>query len=46
MDRNFYYIGIAFFGMVNGLFNQLSLLFALSMSQVLAPALLFGRSSR
>ena len=22
MDRNFYYIGIAFFGMINGLFNQ------------------------
>ena len=29
MDRNFYYIGIAFFGMINGLFNQLWLLFAL-----------------
>ena len=23
MDRNFYYIGIAFFGMVNGMFNPL-----------------------
>ena len=23
MDRNFYYIGIAFFGMINGIFNQL-----------------------
>ena len=22
MDRNFYYIGIACFGMINGLFNQ------------------------
>ena len=22
MDRNFYYVGIAFFGMINGLFNQ------------------------
>ena len=22
MERNFYYIGIAFFGMINGLFNQ------------------------
>ena len=31
MDRNFYFIGIAFFGMINGLFNQLWLLFALSM---------------
>lgn len=42
MDRNFYYIGIAFFGMVNGLFNQLGLLFALIHVQILAPALLFG----
>ena len=42
MERNFYYIGIAFFGMVNGLFNQLFLLFALIHVQVLAPALLFG----
>ena len=29
MDRNLYYIGIAFFGMVNGLFNPLWLPFAL-----------------
>ncbi len=29
MNRNLYYIGIAFFGMINGLFNQLALLFAL-----------------
>ena len=42
MNRNFYYIGIAFFGMVNGLFNQLWLLFALIHVQILAPALLFG----
>ena len=42
MDRNLYYIGIAFFGMVNGLFNQLWLLFALIHVQILAPALLFG----
>ena len=42
MDRTFYYIGIAFFGMINGLFNQLCLLFALIHVQVLAPALLFG----
>lgn len=41
-ERNFYYIGIAFFGMINGLFNQLALLFALIHVQVLAPALLFG----
>ena len=42
MDRNLYYVGIAFFGMVNGLFNQLFLLFALIHVQILAPALLFG----
>jgi hypothetical protein len=42
MDRNFYYIAIAFFGMVNGLFNQTWLLFSLIHMQILAPALLFG----
>ena len=42
MDRNFYYIGIAAFGMINGIFNQLWLLFALIHVQILAPALLFG----
>ena len=42
MDRKFYFIGIAFFGMINGLFNQLFLLFALIHVQILAPALLFG----
>ena len=42
MDRNLYYIAIAFFGMINGLFNQLALLFALIHMQILAPALLFG----
>jgi len=42
MDRNFYYIGIAFFGTVNGLFNQSWLLFAIIHMQILAPALLFG----
>lgn len=41
-ERNFYYIGIAFFGMVNGIFNQLALIFALIHVQILAPALLFG----
>ena len=45
MERNFYFIGIAFFGMVNGLFNQVALLFALIHVQVLAPALLFGSTS-
>ncbi len=42
MDRTLYYIGIAFFGMVNGLFNQTWLLFALIHAQILSPALLFG----
>jgi hypothetical protein len=45
MNRNIYYIGIAFFGMVNGIFNQLALLFALIHVQVLAPSLLFGSPS-
>ena len=45
MERNFYFIGIAFFGMINGLFNQLWLLFALIHVQILAPALLFGSTS-
>jgi hypothetical protein len=42
MDRTFYFIGIAFFGMINGIFNQVWLLFALIHMQILAPALLFG----
>ena len=42
MDRNLYYVGIAAFGIINGIFNQLFLLFALIHLQILAPALLFG----
>jgi len=42
MERHWYYIGIAFFGTINGLFNQLALLFALIHVQILAPALLLG----
>lgn len=45
MDRNTYLIAIAFFGMVNGLFNQSWLLFTLLHVQILAPALLFGSVS-
>ena len=45
MERNFYFVGIAFFGMINGLFNQVALLFALLHVQVLAPSLLFGSVS-
>jgi hypothetical protein len=42
MDRTFYFIGIAFFATINGLFNQAWLLLALIHVQILAPALLFG----
>jgi hypothetical protein len=42
MDRTFYFVGIAGFGMINGLFNQTWLLFSLIHMQILAPALLFG----
>ena len=42
MDRNFYYMGIAFFGMVNGLFNQAIVPFAYLFAKVLAPGLFFG----
>ena len=35
MERNYYYIGIAFFGMINGLYNQIALLFALIHVQIL-----------
>ena len=45
MDRNAYFIAIAFFGMINGLFNQNWLLFTLLHMQILAPALLFGSVS-
>lgn len=45
MDRNFYYVGIAFFGMINGLFNQVIMPFAYLFSKVLAPGLLFGSES-
>ena len=46
MERQFYYIGIAFFGMINGLFNQTALLFALIHMQILAPALADDRVYR
>ena len=45
MSRNLYYIGIAFFGMINGLFNQLWLIFALVYVQTFAAPLLFGSVS-
>ncbi|PJG54742.1 hypothetical protein CVM73_13915 [Bradyrhizobium forestalis] len=45
MSRSFYFIGIAFFGMINGIFNQLSLIFTLLYAQMLAGPLLFGSLS-
>ena len=45
MSRNFYYIGIAFFGMINGLFNQAWVPFGYLFAKVLAPGLLFGSES-
>jgi len=45
MDRNYYYVGIAFFGMINGLFNQALVPFAFLFATVLAPGLLFGNES-
>ena len=44
MDRNYYYVGIAFFGMINGLFNQALVPFAYLFATILAPGLLFGTS--
>lgn len=45
MNRNLYYVAIAFFGMINGLFNQVAVVFALLHMQILAPVLLFGNVS-
>lgn len=44
MDRNFYFIGIALFGMINGIFNPL-LPFAYVFSKVLMYVPLFGSES-
>lgn len=40
-ERNFYYIGIAFFGMINGIFNPL-FFFVFQISVYLMAAPLFG----
>ena len=51
MDRNFYYIGIAFFGMINGMFSPFrvfSFLFAntfLAVPLFGSPALIFYMSA-
>jgi hypothetical protein len=44
MDRNLYYVGIAFFGMVNGIFNPL-MPFSYVFSKVLMQVPLFGSES-
>jgi hypothetical protein len=44
MDRNLYYVGIAFFGMINGIFNPL-MPFAYVFSKVLMFVPLFGSES-
>ncbi len=41
MERNFYYIGIAFFGMVNGVFNPM-IVFAYVWAKVFMSYPLFG----
>jgi hypothetical protein len=41
MNRNYYFVAIAFFGMINGLFNQSWVAFAYVFAKVLSPALLF-----
>jgi hypothetical protein len=42
MKRDYYFIGIAFFGMINGIFNQLWLFFALIYAQQFAAPVFFG----
>lgn len=44
MERHWYYIGIAFFGMINGLFNPL-LIVSYAFSKTLMFAPLFGSES-
>lgn len=44
MERNFYYIGIAFFGMINGIFNPF-MPFAYIFSKALMYVPLFGSES-
>lgn len=42
MERNVQYICIAFFGMINGLFNQTALFFTLLHAQEVGKLLFFG----
>lgn len=41
-ERNYYYVAIAFFGMINGLFNQALVTFAVIFANILSPGLFFG----
>ena len=45
MERNIQYICIAFFGMINGLFNQTALFFALLHAQEIGKYAFFGNLS-
>ena len=45
MERNIQYICIAFFGMINGLFNQCALFFTLLHAQEVGKSLFFGNLS-
>lgn len=45
MNRNLYFIGIAFFGMINGMFNQIGLIFTLIYVQFFSGPLFFGSTS-
>jgi hypothetical protein len=42
MERQWYFIGIAFFGMISGIYNEVPFVFALLHVEIIAPALLFG----
>ncbi len=45
MERNIQYVCIAFLGMINGLFNQTALFFALLHTQEIGKFLFFGNLS-
>lgn len=45
MGHNFYFIAIAFFGMINGMFNQTWFVFTLIHVKIISPALLFDSVS-
>jgi hypothetical protein len=45
LPRNAYFIGIAFFGMINGLFNTAIFTFVFFHVLLLAPTILFGSAA-